>query len=703
MITQNDLILLKSQDMNDYDDSGGLPSANIITDKSNEIFDDISDLQATYGAVSLRKIFGGVQTDNDDKLLASRFIITKPPTNPNVSVFMFSDEWAGKRKSAEQRLTAYLSVGVLFSGHILENQLKGQRSIQLSLGLKDELPSVGDKLVLVQNEGQNDEYSQFVTILKVTTKTRQFPAGRDKMVERVVATLELGETLEYEFNGLSVVEFLDGVSTKRRAVARETVVAAANKIASASHIKEPITAMTSNNITLNSIFAQVVPSSQRQVPLVGLNPAMVTQSLVGTTGLVNQSYQAIISPSVQLFLGSGVLPSSLSISVGGQALDDNNGELAANNEVYGRVDYHTGIVSWVKELGSRTVSYRYTPAALISQVGNTDAIIVPKVGASSVYVTTLPTPPTPLSLKISYQVNSRVYTMYDDGKGNLIGQGTGVVDYATGDVTITTNAIPDSSSVIILSYGDSVNVFEFVGDVANWQAVLKTVQAPSNGTTITWGTSTATYQNGKVTGNATGVYDMALGAFLLKFDKLPPKGTSFNITNLTGGTKKATDGNGATVIAIAGGIKITLDTKPIVPNQLEIEINGVVIGDDGAGNLILLSQTPKQLEKTTSITTGTKTASEQVNTVRQVATAVGTRLGVVDYSTGVLSLTQNLVYEESKSSRTYEYNPDTTPTTNTVAKPSGFTSSVIPVTKPAPAPAQPAKNTWMRMSSNGFK
>src|SRR5699024_2532183 len=137
----------------------------------------------------------------------------------------------------------------------------------------DQVPAVGQPLVLVQNEGQSDEYYQYIRPLKVDTIERRFQRTVSETVTRIVATIEFGDTLTKTFNGLAVNEFYQNTSTSRRAILREARVADAAKYYSASRLAEPVVAMQSNQVRLNSIYTQVVPSTQVETPILQRDPA----------------------------------------------------------------------------------------------------------------------------------------------------------------------------------------------------------------------------------------------------------------------------------------------------------------------------------------------------------------------------------------------------------------------------------------------
>lgn len=536
-ITKQDLVIIKSEDMTDNATGGGLPSKNIVMNgKSNEIFDDVSDLQKVMGGVSLRKVFAGVMTDNDDKLLASRIIITQLPTNKNVSVFMFNtDNWADRRNIAESKLTSYLSVGSRCAGHLLENHLAGQSVIQLSLHERDPVPVVGDVLALIQNEGLSDEFSQFICVLKVSTMIRTFQRNAENSVKRVVATLEISEPLRKTFNGLTVQEFYQNVSTTRRTVVRETRVAKANKIFSASKLSEAVRKGETQQVRLNSIFTQVVPSSQIETVLPMVNPVGQSQALIASNGKIQVNMSVNISTTTPFFVGSGIYPSSLQLLVNGRNLSDVAGELKDSNGVaYASIDYGIGSVNWYANAGNgfTLITGSYIPAGTLIRSPQTEIEYVGTTDIGKSYIRTLQTKPLKGSLSVSYQSSNRVYVANDDGKGSLVDNNNekyGVVDYGNSLITLVLPALPDSDSAIIFSYQTDLGTINYGGQsVSVRQQILMTgyTLPPFTNITVTIGDKTGLLKDGKLTGDITGLYD---GRELILQDVVFPSNTQIKL------------------------------------------------------------------------------------------------------------------------------------------------------------------------------
>lgn len=513
-ITQNDLEILKSEIMADTPDGGGLPTGIAVIDGvSNNLLPDVSDIDRLIGRVRLRKVYLAVKTANTDLLQAPRMLFTELPENPNISVFAFkASSFADRRVDAQNKIESYLAFGSKWAGHLLETQLAGQRVIQVSLDKNDPVPAVGQPLVIVQNEGQSDEYYQYIRPLKVDTVERRFQRTVSETVTRTVATIEFGDTLNKTFNGLTVPEFYQNANTGRRAILREARVADAAKYYSASRLAEPVVAMQSRQVRLNSIYTQVVPSTQVETPILQRDPANQVATQARGDGVIAINQSVNVTTNTAFNLPSGIAVGTLSLSVGGQNLTDRDGELVNSNGLaYASIKYGIGQITWYDLLntGQTTVTGSYKPASEFTRVAQTDYQVV-NDNAGYNFVRELGAEPVPNSLKITYTVGGDNYLVHDDGRGNLIdddGNGRGTVQGKT--VLLTTAAIPDAASYIVYSFGVDLDTVKYGAQelLPAYHAAVIADEAVGD-ITITWGEAkTATMSNGVITGDATGTFN----------------------------------------------------------------------------------------------------------------------------------------------------------------------------------------------------
>ena len=511
-ITQNDLEILKSEIMADTPDGGGLPTGVAVIDGvSNNLFPDVSDIDRLIGRVRLRKVSLAVKTANAELLQAVRMLLTELPDNPNISVFFFkASDFADRRVDAQNKIESYLAFGSKWAGHLLETQLTGQRVIQVSLDKGDQIPAVGQPLVIVQNEGQSDEFYQYIRPLKVDTIERRFQRTVSETVTRIVATIEFGDTLNKTFNGLTVPEFYQNSNTSRRAILREARVADAAKYYSASRLVEPVVAMQSRQVRLNSIYTQVVPSTQVETPILQRDPANQVATQARGNGVISINQSVNVATNTAFSLPSGIAVGTLSINVAGRSLTDRDGQLVdGQNKAYAAIKYGVGQITWYDLLnnGQTTITGSYKPASEFTRVAQSDYQVV-EDGAGYNFVRELGAEPVPNSLKITYTVGGNNYLVHDDGRGSLIdedGNGRGTVQGKT--ALLTTAAIPDATSYIVYSFGVDLDTVKY-GAQALLPAyhVLKISDVVSGDITITWSDKTAVMSNGVITGDATGTF-----------------------------------------------------------------------------------------------------------------------------------------------------------------------------------------------------
>ncbi len=518
-ITQHDLEILKSEIMADTPDGGGLPTGIAVVDGvSNNLFPDVSDIDRLIGRVRLRKVSLAVKTANAELLQAPRMLLTELPDNPNISVFFFKgSSFADRRSDAQNKIESYLTFGSRWSGHVLETQLEGQRLIQISLDSSDDVPKVGKALVIVQNEAQPDEFYQYLRPTKVDTAVRSFVRntnGNVTTVIRTVATIEFSEALQYTFNGLTVSEFYSNASTERRAVLREAQVSDAAKYYSASHLAESVTAMTTRQVRLDSVYVQVVPSSTTETPLPLIDPVGQSSTLVrASDGTISINKSVSVSPNTPWQIGSTIYPSSMTLTISGITMTDVDGELKDSaGTIYASVGYSSGLITWYNtaNFGIQTVVGSFAPASSLMRIMQSEIIYTPETSVGTSYLRQLQAKPSPSSMRVSFQVGGNVTTIRDDGRGNLInddGTAYGILDYENSLVQLVLPAIPDSESAIIFTYSTDLGTVSVGGQTIKGYFELGAGAYLPPSFTITWGSKTATVTSGIISGDAIGTFD----------------------------------------------------------------------------------------------------------------------------------------------------------------------------------------------------
>ncbi len=108
-IETKDLVIYKSERLTDNSDGGGKYSGVVVQDGiSNNLFNDVSEMDRTMGDVSMRKVFPAVTTEDTDLLMGATVFVSELPEDPNVSALLFSTKnWTDERQSAQNRVENY--------------------------------------------------------------------------------------------------------------------------------------------------------------------------------------------------------------------------------------------------------------------------------------------------------------------------------------------------------------------------------------------------------------------------------------------------------------------------------------------------------------------------------------------------------------------------------------------------------------------
>ena len=537
-IETKDLVIYESERLTDNDDGGGKYNGKVIVDgRSNNLFDDISELDRTMGSVSLRKIFPAVTTADTDKLMGATVFVSELPKDPNVSALLFSTKnWTDQRKSAQNRIENYLAKGSQVAGTPLDTHWLGMKTLQVAMFPSEQEMSPGATIVLISNEGKALMHEQYARILKVESRIAKMIIDQ-KEVEYKAVTYTLSDALEIDYVGLTAKQWYNG--EKSITILRDTLVADTGKYFSSAAITQDIQ-IGSTVAQAKSIFAQLVPSAQTETPLINLNVSGTSTALMGASqNLISRQITAVIGTNTNTFIGSPILPGSLSFQLDANAVTDKAGELKTSAGIsVGTIEYDKGLIKWNAGAGtgSKTITFNFTPASARNRVSNTDFIEVTKESQSLNYVRTLDTAPARGSLAINYTAQKKTYTLRDDGTGGIGGGingiGVGTVDYINGTVAITFSALPDVGTDIIFYWADDVAYSDITARQVNKLSLEYSIAKPVDTTgVLKWAIGADNYTanvalDGTISGHATGqVIDQKV---ILKPNLLIPVSTQIN-------------------------------------------------------------------------------------------------------------------------------------------------------------------------------
>ena len=584
-IETNNLKLLESERIRtDADDGGGKYSGREIVDgQSNNLFNDISEMDRTTGRTSIQKIYAAVDTADTDALMGATVFISQNAQDPNVSAVLFStDSWTDERKEAQNRIENYNAKGAQVAGTPLDTHWKGMKSLQVAMFPQEAESAIGVSIVLISNEGKALEIEQYLRITEVSTRTA-FMVVDQKQVEYKIAAYGLSDALKADFVGLSAKQWYSG--EKSTTIIRDTIVADTGKYYSSANLKESAQ-VGDYSVVAEDVYTQLVPSAQTETPMVNINAAGDSVALVkAKSGVLNKTFSNVTINTVSsLYLGSSVMPKSVEFSLFGSAISDVGGELknAAGTSI-GTINYQNGSIVWNASAGTGTtnLTINFMPAAAVTAPVESELIYVNQENIGFNWIRNLVPLPSPGSLQVSYLVQNQVYTLRDNGAGQLRGAdssfGSGSIDYDTGTMSLTTGELADVGSAILMTWSNMITAQERSGLTIN----KAYIEIPVNDSivagslTVGWllnGVAKSATDNGQgqFIGDATGTIDYADGVAKLMPTLLPNGGTTFNVSGQKG-TKSSIQ---VTAVPTSGSISIELDngSAALIPKSVKVRV-----------------------------------------------------------------------------------------------------------------------------------
>ncbi|MDN6872948.1 hypothetical protein QO209_10870 [Pseudomonas citronellolis] len=676
-ISINDIKLLKSQRLTDEDDGGGRATGQAVVDSEiKNLFQGISRRDRTIGDVSLRKAFAGVVSTNNDSYLGPHVILTRAPADPRVSVLLFAGTQTDERKDARNAIESYVVPAVAAPFDLLGNQLQGQRAIACIQREEQRLPEIGEVYQLV-----NGSLSQYVRFTKVEPRLESFTYdygnGNFVTFTRRRLDLSISSPLLNTFPGgqpTPAGTAMPSGSSGSKSQILATQVADAAHYYGISPLAEAV-AQGALSLRVKSVYAQLVPSSTRENALIdqlgGYQRRIVLAT--GPARSIALTFALVSGGQSRSFLGTGCAPGTLSLVVnGGTFADDSKGGLrfvsGSNWIVSGSIDYETGEINLVRTgagyTGAATASHQ--PGAAATGETVTGEIPIDLSNRGYVYTLSLSdAPPMPGTLEVSYMALGKWQSLRDQGNGELAGEGTGTIQFNTGSVSLTLNALPDVGSSVIWAYVAQNGAAFTQRTGVSIQARAKVSRTlPHQG--LLPGSYVATFKVGGVTksitdaGNGTlsgsggsGVINYAAGTVSMELTATPDAGTAITHTYQQGSFTDTplavtSDGTGMTTFTIPGA--------PLKPGSVQI------------------SWITKQRQAVPAIDKGVTESGNSlpvyesevlVNNAVSDNTAGGWgdgRSGSINYSTGACSLQVARTYsykEFTYATQKNGFNPDT--------------------------------------------
>lgn len=544
-ITSSDIKLMQSERLTEDSDGGGqMTGLSVIDGDINNLFEDISRIDRTYGDVSLRKAFLKVDTATADLYLDSHAILSAQPQDPNVSGLLFTtDDFYDQRSAARSRIESFVVPGPVTGLNLRGTQLQGQKSLIVYAPKINNVraPEIGETYMLQFEQDLNTR--QFVKVLNVLQSTERFTyfigsSGDPRTFEASQYILELSAELARDYPApdpnLTVV-------SKSRLYS--TQAASSAKYYGTTTLSDAVEA-GATSIKVADTFAPIIPTASSETPVIDQRPGGYLNHIVSSSSSsISVGVSATVGATSQL--PTAVVPGSCSFTLAGTNYVDKGGRFLTDAGAVGTlsgsvIDYRTGLIQWAGSAAPAGVTFSYTPGAVRQQLPNTGRIEIDETNRNFNYVLSLDPPPAPGTFNASYQYLGKWYELQDDGTGLLTGEGSGQVNYATGSIVLTLQAQPDAGSIIFYRWTEGTIYDQVAGQAYNDTTPvyisLSNGQVVPGSVSMTWTaggttkTATDAAANGVISGDATGRIDYASGRITLTVATLPTNPTGWSIS-----------------------------------------------------------------------------------------------------------------------------------------------------------------------------
>jgi len=468
-LSASDIKLFRSERLTDTEDGGGRATGTEVQPgQVNNVFEDISRLDRATGITSLRKVFMGVGTNDNAPYLGSHVALTKPPTDPNVSVTLFdTDSETDERAAAREFLESYLVPAGTTTWQPLGNQLEGSRSlVAFQPRQVSSTPRVGDTFMLSDPQSGNQQYVRINTVTVAST-VFVYQQSNNNYQSFTGYRIEMGidTPLLFDFpggearpGGVVVTEntLETGPGSTRITQVFATDVADVAHYYGVSRLREPHD-IGAREIIVDSVFSQLVPVATNEVPLVDRLAGGDSSTVIAAAdGTVTEALTDL-DGQTSLFTSRPIVRGTLTFTAGGSTYsDDGVGGLTVTSGAGGleesTVDYLSGRLSLAAEVND-TATLTYQPGAGVTMAATTGALAIDATNRGLNYTLNLAdNPPRPGTLVVAYRALGRWNELRDRGDGVLTGVGAGSVNHQTGSVLITLDRQPDVETALVYRY-----------------------------------------------------------------------------------------------------------------------------------------------------------------------------------------------------------------------------------------------------------
>ena len=588
-LQSGNILIVKSDTMSDTDSGGGnITSEVVVGGESNNIFNDISPLDRTTGALHLRKIFPSVSIQTLDTYFGAHTIISKIPEDTQVGVCLFdTSDWHDRRVAASNRIAGYFAKGTDYPGFLYGTAWAGSKTINVFQSTTAPLPLVGDVMILTQGSE-----SQYIRVSELESSIQTFTVGTVTF-QRNIVTITITNSLEFDFIGAAISN-QDDISPPT--LISETIVADSAKYYSARPL-DAVVAIGDSQVKADTLFTQLVPNTLIETAKVDQDPSgNVISNYSASDDSFSYTTSTTFQTGVVYSLGGAVASTTLEIITTLGNITDSGGSVLHNGIVIGSINYNTGTITFSSQspsfYNSKTIGFK--PAAPIVNVAASTSTPVTVANRGQIFTKSINETIGKGSAVVSFRSLDNWYELTDNSSGGLVsnGVGSGTIDYDTGIFSVNLAELPDVDSEIIWSWGSPVAVEQVSTtalDYTDTQSFSNTiddgfvaiVELPNvdnmnvSSLTVSWtysGSKTLTTDTaGNFSGDATGKVIRTGDGYVLNisFDVLPSIGTELTV---------AYDTHSATSTAVDypstkqgdGTLDFTIPGAPLEPGSVYI-------------------------------------------------------------------------------------------------------------------------------------
>jgi hypothetical protein len=520
--------------------TGGRMSGNELVDgQLNNLFPNLTTVDFTAGGVYIGKCYAWVNSNNVDQLRGAYAVLTKPPTNPDVTVAMLTTRnWFDYIDAHRAHLSNYLSIGPRINWIPAEGgAVQGSLQIQVWGGVDTPKPEIGNTYFLVYHEGLVDEVREAIKVVDLTHTVEQFEDEKGTFYKRIV-NMRLAAEINQTYTGTTMARYAAGALPTSL---HSTIAAGASRVWGVMKLASPIL-QGDTSFSVESIYTQIVPASISET--LATDQTAAGRSLVlipGMGGNVSFEYVLDIGPGYNLYLGQPAQIGSVSIVAGPSTLSEIGGNLYSGGALVANIDHEHGIILPVTGsptyTGSKTVSF--SPSGAIAQPLSSSSILVTLTNQGRVWSFNIPTRPTKGSIVINYMAGGQWYELRDNGT-TIVGSST---DYGSASLSslntlsMSFGTAPDVDSRIIIYWGvDVYTLDQSASLVPKAKFEINTAVALTPLTVgIEWTDSEGAKValddgSGALTGDATGTVYYAKKQIVIQPNRTPTKGTVFTVS-----------------------------------------------------------------------------------------------------------------------------------------------------------------------------